>query len=326
MSVINDLKYQKLSALLGGSRTISDLEMEWLTSLLELPISDNLVSNGTFDSDTDWSKNIGWTIGSNVASCDGTQGFLYQDSGLVVNTSYKITFDVSAYTSGTLQFRTYDGSYNTRLIITSAGSYELEFTTSATGNGSIYFYGLDIFIGSIDNVVITRSNNLVSNGTFDNDIDWSKGTDWTISAGVATKAAGISISELSQTVNPTDRIPHNITFTLSGYTGGGITPKLGGISGTQRTANGVYTETIIAGAADELLAFSGTTTFGGSIDIVSLKDIAYKNKDINVLWHIYWDSLSIAGVDTNTRKFAWLGSLGFTGTLPERESRYWTAF
>ena len=33
----------------------------------------NLVTNGTFDTDSDWNKGTGWSIGSGVASCDGSQ-------------------------------------------------------------------------------------------------------------------------------------------------------------------------------------------------------------------------------------------------------------
>ncbi|KKM17098.1 hypothetical protein LCGC14_1679210, partial [marine sediment metagenome] len=38
------------------------------------PSAGNLIANGTFATDTIWTKGTGWTIGSGVASCDGTQG------------------------------------------------------------------------------------------------------------------------------------------------------------------------------------------------------------------------------------------------------------
>ena len=34
----------------------------------------NLVTNGTFDADSDWTKGTGWSINGGVASCNGTSG------------------------------------------------------------------------------------------------------------------------------------------------------------------------------------------------------------------------------------------------------------
>ena len=56
-----------------------------------LPIqttSDNLVTNGTFDTDSDWNKGTGWTIENGVATSTGTAGFTYLSQGNV-NTGHK---------------------------------------------------------------------------------------------------------------------------------------------------------------------------------------------------------------------------------------------
>jgi len=41
----------------------------------------NLVTNGTFDTDTDWTKGTGWTIGSGVATHAGSAHYLDQTLG-----------------------------------------------------------------------------------------------------------------------------------------------------------------------------------------------------------------------------------------------------
>jgi hypothetical protein len=41
---------------------------------------------------------------------------------------------------------------------------------------------------------------LVTNGTFDTDSDWTKGTGWTISGGAASKVTGVS-SGLNQAIS-----------------------------------------------------------------------------------------------------------------------------
>jgi hypothetical protein len=61
--------------------------------------------------------------------------------------------------------------------------------------------------------------------------------------------------------------PYSVVFTLANASGAvSITPKLGGTSGTARTADGEYTETINAGSTDQLLTFSATAS-GQTCDI-----------------------------------------------------------
>jgi hypothetical protein len=114
---------------------------------------------------------------------------------------------------------------------------------------------------------------IVINGTFDADSNWTKGTGWTISGGTATAAAG-SASDLTQatdTENPDDPLidgeTYILIFTISGYSAGSVTPKLGTTSGTARSANGTYVEAIEVGTDPDVI-FSKDATFVGSIDNV----------------------------------------------------------
>jgi hypothetical protein len=62
----------------------------------------NLVVNGTFDADSNWTKGTGWTIPTPVASRDGTTGgsALYQPDIAVLARWYHNTFDIVSHNSG----------------------------------------------------------------------------------------------------------------------------------------------------------------------------------------------------------------------------------
>jgi hypothetical protein len=150
------------------------------------------------------------------ASRDGSGGVnssIYQYIPVVNGKVYKYSY-TRTYVSGTGQtniyVRTNGVDYETLGIYNSTVVEEKTitgvFTAGFTGNMYWKVYGIDTFTGSIDNVSVkefggnpaimtnqTSSDiengspyaNLVQNGTFDTDSDWSKGTGWTISGGTA---------------------------------------------------------------------------------------------------------------------------------------------
>jgi len=115
-----------------------------------------LVTNGTFDADTDWTKGTGWTISAGVASSDGTQ---VADSLLttstvpttVASTDYVVSFEVTAYTAGNVALQ-FDG---TEVIADKAaiGTYSAIVTASDTTGTIDVVADLD-FVGSVDNVTL----------------------------------------------------------------------------------------------------------------------------------------------------------------------------
>lgn len=114
-------------------------------------LGSDMVTNGTFDADSDWTKGTGWTIGSGVVTCSSDNNNLTQDVSAVANKVYKINFDITAYTSGTL-------------VIDVGGSSNIQFSGS-TGNFTGYIltantndlrlYG-GAFRGSIDNITLQQ--------------------------------------------------------------------------------------------------------------------------------------------------------------------------
>jgi len=114
---------------------------------------------------------------------------------------------------------------------------------------------------------------LVTNGTFDADTDWTKGTGWTIGSGVASKTGADTNIDNTGYVT---RIPTNAVvrfeFTISGYVGGSIRPVLAGgnaNAGTFQSGNGTYSEFITNSGSNSYARFQ-TSGFEGSIDNVSV--------------------------------------------------------
>lgn len=109
----------------------------------------------------------------------------------------------------------------------------------------------------------------VTNGAFASDTGWAKGTGWTIAAGVGTATGAISTA-LSQTsaITLLAGYTYTITFTVTAFTAGTVTPNVGGTAGTARGSAATFTETIVAGST-QILSFT-TAGFTGSIDNVTV--------------------------------------------------------
>ena len=116
----------------------------------------NLVVNGTFDSDTIWSKGIGWDIGvthAGKAHCDGSQvaaSYLSQDLSLIIGKTYRVVYTLSNYSAGSIVV--YVGSSSHGTSRTADGTYTEDIICA--GNSSLYFQADANFVGSIDNVVV----------------------------------------------------------------------------------------------------------------------------------------------------------------------------
>jgi len=113
---------------------------------------DDLVTNGTFDTDSDWSK-VNSTISSGKGNLDSSGGssLLWQDI-LTNGNSYKATFTISDYNgTGTPKIVSNDGA--TIYTITSNGTFTINFTHSIA-NGNFLFRALSGAVFSIDNVSV----------------------------------------------------------------------------------------------------------------------------------------------------------------------------
>ncbi len=111
----------------------------------------NKVTNGTFDADSDWTKGTGWTIGSGTANGSSISGsYLEQDVSAVAGKIYKVSFDVTAHTTGALFCDIGGSGFG---FIVGAGHFSNYFKAANTNNLRIYSLGgPGTFTGSIDNV------------------------------------------------------------------------------------------------------------------------------------------------------------------------------
>ena len=116
-------------------------------------LGDNLVVNGTFDTDTNWNKGTGWSISGGNASCDGTQTNVTNISSNTGETTlagktYKVTYTVTR-TNGTIrvnlgnwgEYRSSDGTYT-------------DYIQDVGGGSRIVVQGNAAFVGSVDNVSV----------------------------------------------------------------------------------------------------------------------------------------------------------------------------
>ena len=119
-----------------------------------------------------------------------------------------------------------------------------------------------------------NSYDIVKNGNFTSTADWTLGNDWSISGNKAslTSVGTVIDRTLSQVNSPVGQgFTYDITFTVSDYVSGSITPYIGNGAGQAVNGNGTYTQTVQAFANNKQFRFVGDATFVGSIEDVSIR-------------------------------------------------------
>jgi hypothetical protein len=115
-------------------------------------IGPELVTNGGFDTDSDWIEGGSWEISGGSANKPSTgTAVIYQQNVLTVGKVYQITFDLTK-TSGTgVDIRPTYNSSTGAIRVTSEGTNKVTFVS---GDGYISFASVSDFIGSIDNISV----------------------------------------------------------------------------------------------------------------------------------------------------------------------------
>ena len=99
--------------------------------------SGELVTNGTFDTDSNWTKGTGWTISGGIATAQGGVSdtkTLEQDIGLVGGKLYYYSFDVGGTVSGSNNLFLRFGANVNSLNITSSGTKSGILVAAGSGN------------------------------------------------------------------------------------------------------------------------------------------------------------------------------------------------
>lgn len=127
--------------------------------VLNLLIDDNvahcpqLVSNGTFASDTVWTKGVGWTIGAGVATSDASQTDVSDLSQTVANLTPGVTYATSfvvTRTAGSVQL-VVGGTAGTARSTSNTFTEDLV----AGADGTVVIRASADFAGTVDTVTVT---------------------------------------------------------------------------------------------------------------------------------------------------------------------------
>lgn len=201
---------------------------EYVSTGVSVRTGEEEVTNGGFDTDSDWRFVGDANISGGTANFNATGSFVIQDNAIpLVATSYRISYEIVSGNGSQLRFAGGNSAFGTIVIPSSVGIHEIILPSNGT-QSSIQFNS-NSFIGSIDNVSVKqeffhganvdgvryfetdRSNNLIdavtvkgylneAQGT--NDVVYSEdfGTTW-INGGVTLTTNNTSSPDGSQTAD-----------------------------------------------------------------------------------------------------------------------------
>ena len=136
-----------------------------------LVYTDLLGGKGTFDDASYWTLDSNWSIGSGVATSNGSNGYISKSGVLTTGARYAITITITSYTSGTLYVYAGTGApglLNHYSSASAAGTFTFTLDAYNTNFG-LYSSG---FSGSVDDVSVSsvvgqdRSVNVENLGVF----------------------------------------------------------------------------------------------------------------------------------------------------------------
>ena len=241
-------------------------------------LGSEIINNGTYDADSNWTKGTGWSIANGVASSvdSGNGEDLQQGVGgkITSGKTYKVEYTISnRVTGGVKTFlsgggavqgntNTANGTY-TDYLTAPANNTTFKFTTASGG-----------FTGSIDNVSVKQ---------VDPNSRWSLGTNVSISDGKLNWANSPNNNGGTQSSSLTQGTAYEITFTVSDYSSGSVRIRFPFV-GTRRTANGTYTQIGVADQSTSDIFIQGEESGGNtatlSVDNVSIKEYAITPLDV----------------------------------------------
>jgi hypothetical protein len=145
----------------GGNTLTNQIDSStsyYRTHLEYINAEDNIIINGTFNTDSDWGKGTGWSINttSYKAECDGSQaaGTQLTQTGLSFTNgvTYKVTYTITV-TAGSVKAAFRGGTAVDGASRTSSGTYT-ENLVASTGNNSFRMIANTDFIGTVDNISV----------------------------------------------------------------------------------------------------------------------------------------------------------------------------
>jgi hypothetical protein len=272
-----------------------------------------LVTNGGFDTNTNWTKGVGWTISGGAANFNTTSNSsILQNLSITSGKKYRIQI-TGEITSGALKLTngsglgndaaftlpldvtyTHDGGANTIEIRTIGASVgyldnvsvkevidaDFDFTRGSSAT-RVNEQGLIQDVQILSGELVQNGNfkqigsELVTNGDFSDNSWWGLDPVWSISNGSANcNGSGVIYKGGVLTVGKT----YKVQVEISSYTSGTLTYP--NASYTLPSAVGSYT--FYYKANSQTISFTGSS-FIGSIDNVSVKEVG-QNWDFGTGW------------------------------------------
>ena len=141
-------------------------------------------------------------------------------------------------------------------------------------------------------------DNLVTNGTFDTDTDWTKSSAWSISGGKLNgTATGGVVETITQTVATVAGATYQISFDVDAVSGNQVLLNAGSSSlGTKSVlATGTQSYTFVSAANNEILQlrFSGASTAGDTITIDNISIYTSDGTDVAFTMPKGWKPLHV---------------------------------
>ncbi len=213
----------------------------------------------------DWSLENTWTIGDSVANGNGANGSseeLTQSGVTTIGKTYKVTYEILNYVSGSITF------LGSNLGYVSANGIYTDYYTSAT---STLKFRPNNFNGSITNISVKEVG-----------MGWTLGTGWSIDQANSKATCDGSQTSTStlQTAQGISNIQNDLvklSFEIKDYSAGAISSVTlqgtGGIEFSNLAANGVYEINITSSDASPRLLFNANSSFVGSITNISVIEI-----------------------------------------------------
>lgn len=245
----------------------------------------DIITNGGFASGANWTAGGKWSIGSGVAThTAGAGGELSQTVGLLDAQYYQFKFQINTFTAGSMAIYLGDAPPGTPIknfISTVGTGVKYALGQASAEDENLYIGSTTSLASVIDNVKLHLFNQYVvgtsgkwqfpTNAGFSWDSDNLKAIKWdnTIT-GLLKQLDILSVGKA-----------YKITFTVSGSASAGtLTPMLGSTNLSPIVEDGTYTMYGICTGSDDL-QFSASTTWLGSIDDVSVKEIITVEQALN---------------------------------------------
>ena len=266
---------------------------------------EELVTNGTFDTDVsgwtaDTDTSISFASGSmRVELISGTNPSASAFISTEIGETYEFQVEITGGTqSGWRYIRVGTGAFGSNVaeFIDKLDGTSLTVVFQATATTTYitvlhltstvgqYLDYDNISVRKVNTAFDERGDELVTNGTFDTDTDWTLGTGWTVSGGKLNSATGSSVASsipLTFSAGKAYRVSFTVSNYVSGQTGIRLRDQTFAVStSVSAAANGVYTGIIVGFSPTGSTFLDVTRSFTNvdlSIDNISVKEVLTPN-------------------------------------------------